>query len=142
MRISDWSSDVCSSDLLNPELYAAYVNRSGDLGQEVRALPRVDTTRVVTVKVQDRSGQPVPFADVVVTCSDGNSITMATQADGSAVFFPGLDRVSERLTVAARKGGRPIADARAVLVADATGGQTVGLAASQAATKEIGRAHV
>src|SRR5690606_35261121 len=71
-------------DLLNPELYAAYVNRS-DLGQEVRALPRVDTMRVVTVRVADRNGQPIPFADVVVTCSDGNSITMATQADGSAV---------------------------------------------------------
>ena len=42
-------------DLLNPELYAAYVNRSGDLGQEVRDLPRVDTMRVVTVKVNDRS---------------------------------------------------------------------------------------
>jgi hypothetical protein len=47
-------------DLLNPELYASYVNRSGDLGQEVRNLPRVDTTRVVTVKVNDRSGQPIP----------------------------------------------------------------------------------
>src|SRR3546814_5547003 len=60
---------------------------------------------------------------------------MATQADGSAVFFPGLDRLSERITVAARKGGRTIADARAVLVADAPGGRTVGLTASQAATK-------
>ncbi|MBW8295819.1 MAG: VWA domain-containing protein [Sphingopyxis sp.] len=122
-------------DLLNPELYAAYVNRSGDLGQEVRSLPRVDTTRVVTVKVNDRSGQPIPFADVVVTCSDGNSITMATQADGRAVFFPGLDRLSERITVTARKAGRTIADARPVLVANAAGGQLVGLTANQAATK-------
>lgn len=122
-------------DLLNPELYASYVGRNTDLGQEVRDLPRVDTTRVVTVKVQDRSGQSIPFADVVVTCSDGNSIAMATQADGSAVFFPGLDRLSERITVSARKGGRTIADTRAVLVADAPGGQTVGLTANQAATK-------
>ncbi len=122
-------------DLLNPELYAAYVNRRADLGQEVGRLPRVDTTRVVTVKVADRSGQPVAFADVVVTCSDGNSITMATQADGSAVFFPGLDRLSERITVTARKAGRTIADARPVLVANAAGGQLVGLTANQAATK-------
>lgn len=121
-------------DLLNPELYAAYVNRTS-LGQEIRVLPRVDTMRVVTVKVNDRSGQPIPFADVVVTCSDGNSITMATQADGSAVFFPGLDRLSERITVTARKAGRTIAEARPVLVADAPGGQTVGLTANQAATK-------
>lgn len=122
-------------DLLNPELYAAYVGRSGDLGQEVRSLPRVDTTRVVTVKVNDRNGQPVPFADVVVTCSDGNSITMATQADGSTVFFPGLDRLSERISVSARKAGRSIADARPVLVSNAAGGQLVGLTANQAATK-------
>ncbi|WP_257549847.1 vWA domain-containing protein [Sphingopyxis sp. DBS4] len=122
-------------DLLNPELYAAYVNRSGDLGQEVRDLPRVDTMRVVTVKVNDRSGQPIPFADVVVTCSDGNSITMATQADGSAVFFPGLDRLSERITVSAKQAGRTIADARPVLVAEAPGGQTVGLTANQTAVK-------
>ena len=122
-------------DLLNPELYAAYVNRSGDLGQEVRNLPRVDTMRVVSVSVKDRSGQPIPFADVVVTCSDGNSITMATQADGSAVFFPGLDRLSERITVTARKAGRTIADARPVFVANAAGGQLVGLTANQAATK-------
>lgn len=121
-------------DLLNPELYAAYVNRS-NLGQQIRTLPRVDTMRVVTVKVNDRSGQPIPFADVTVTCSDGNSITMATQADGSAVFFPGLDRLSERITVSARRAGRSIADARPVLVADAPGGQTVGLTANQAAVK-------
>ncbi|WP_312846599.1 vWA domain-containing protein [Sphingopyxis sp. PET50] len=121
-------------DLLNPELYAAYVNRT-DLGQSVRVLPRVDTMRVVTVKVNDRNGQPIPFADVKLTCSDGNSITMATQADGTAVFFPGLDRLSERITVSASKAGRSIADARPVLVSDAPGGQTVGLTANQAAAK-------
>jgi hypothetical protein len=121
-------------DLLNPELYAAYVNRS-QLGQSIRDLPRVDTMRVVTVKVHDRSGQPIPFADVVVTCSDGNSITLATQADGSAVFFPGLDRLSERITVSARRAGRSIADARPVLVADAPGAQIVGLTANQMATR-------
>ena len=121
-------------DLLNPELYAAYVGRS-NLGQQIRDLPRVDTMRVVTVKVNDRNGQPIPFADVVVTCSDGNSITMATQADGSAIFFPGLDRLSDRITVSARQGGRAIADARPVLVADAPGGQLVGLTANQMAAK-------
>ena len=121
-------------DLLNPELYAAYVNRT-NLGQSIRVLPRVDTMRVVTVKVSDRNGQPVPFADVKLTCSDGNSITMATQADGSVAFFPGLDRLSERITVSASKAGRTIADARPVLVANAPGGQTIGLTANQMASK-------
>lgn len=119
-------------DLLNPELYAAYVARSS-LGQEVRAVPRVDTMRVVTVKVSDNRGQPVPFADVTVTCSDGNRLTMATQADGTAVFFPGLDRLSERVSVSARKNGDVIAAARPLLVSDQPGAQLVGLTANQAA---------
>ncbi|SKB56049.1 VWA domain-containing protein [Sphingopyxis flava] len=119
-------------DLLNPELYAAYVNRS-NLGQKIRALPRVDTMRAVTVKVSDRNGQPIPFAEVTVTCSDGNSLSLATHTDGSAVFFPGLDRLSERITVSARRGGRTIAEARPVFVSDAPGGQLVGLTANQMA---------
>ena len=47
----------------------------------------------------------------------------------------GLDRLSERITVSARKAGRDIADARPVFVSDAPGGQTVGLTASQVAVK-------
>ncbi|ALC12605.1 vWA domain-containing protein [Sphingopyxis sp. 113P3] len=121
-------------DLLNPELYAAYVNRS-NLGQKIRALPRVDTMRVVRVKVSDRNGQPIPFAEVTVTCSDGNSLALATHTDGSVVFFPGLDRLSERITVSARRGGRTIAETRPVFVSNAPGGQLVGLTANQMATR-------
>ena len=121
-------------DLLNPELYAAYVRRS-DLAQRIRDLPRVDTLNVVTVKVADDSGRAIPFAEVKVTCSDGNSITMATQSDGTAVFFPGLDRLSERISVSARQDGRMIAEARPVLVSGKAGGQTVGLTASAADTR-------
>src|SRR5690606_5351409 len=56
-------------------------------------------------------------------------------ADGSAVFFPGLDRLSERITVSARQAGRAIADARPVLVSAAAGGQLVGLTADRTAAK-------
>src|SRR3546814_21084359 len=40
MRISDWSSDVCSSDLLNLDLLSAHVQTAGSihpLGQDFRA---------------------------------------------------------------------------------------------------------
>lgn len=121
-------------DLLNPELYAAYVRQS-NLAQRIRDLPRVDTLNVVTVKVADARGQAVPFAEVKVTCSDGNSISMATQADGTATFFPGLDRLSERISVSARQDGRIIAPARAVLVSEQPGGQLVGLTASDSAQR-------
>jgi hypothetical protein len=87
-------------DLLNPELYAGYAGRFLQ-GSQLRDLPRVDTRRVLTVEVQDGAGRPLPFARVTVTCADGNSLSLATVADGTAVFYPGLDRLgrSVRLSV-------------------------------------------
>jgi von Willebrand factor type A domain len=85
-------------DLLNPLLYARYVD--GALKNEPpQDVPRVDTGRVLAVNVQDRSGRPVPFAPVTLTCADGNRLTLPTAANGSAVFFPELDRLGERVTI-------------------------------------------
>src|SRR4051812_40548890 len=92
-------------DLLNSELYASYTGRFLQ-GSPLRDLPRVDTRRVLTVAVQDEAGRPVPFARVTITCADGNSLSLATVADGTAVFYPGLDRLgrSVRLDVAGAAG--------------------------------------
>ena len=90
-------------DLLNPLLYARYVQQS-NLGQRIPDLPRVDTGRVLTVRTIDTAGRPVAFADVTVTCSDGNSITLRSQADGRATFFPDLDRLSRTLRVSTTAG--------------------------------------
>jgi len=90
-------------DLLNPELYADYVRRS-DLGQQVRALPVLDTGRLVTVEVKDARGRPAPFVPVELRCSDGNSLTFTTQADGTVVFFPGMDRLSDTVRIRAAGG--------------------------------------
>lgn len=110
-------------DLLNPELYADYVRRS-DLAQLIPALPRVDTERVLTVEVRDQQGRAVPFAPVILTCADGNSIRLATQADGTVTFFPGLDRLSSQVTVSldGRSNTR-----RAVSIADGPGNQRIGI---------------
>lgn len=96
-------------DLLNPELYAQYV-RAMLQKQAVDGVPLVDTRRVLTVAVQDNAGRPIPFADVTLTCADGNRLTLATLADGNAVFFPRLDRLgaSVRLNVAGGGGAREI----------------------------------
>jgi len=104
-------------DLLNPELYASYAYRFFR-HSNLRDLPRVDTRHVLTVAVQDGSGRPVPFARVTVTCADGNSLSLATVADGTAVFYPGLDRLgsSVRLSVAGVAG-------RTVSLAEAPGAQ-------------------
>jgi hypothetical protein len=113
-------------DLLNPELYARYVAQS-DLAQRIRDLPRLDTERVLTVTVRDARGQPVPFAQVVLTCADGNSLTLASQADGSAVFFPALDRLGSNVSVTVRMNGRTVASPRNVAIAQGAGSQQLGV---------------
>jgi Mg-chelatase subunit ChlD len=104
-------------DLLNPELYASY---AGNYLQRsnLPGLPRLDTRRVLTVAVQDQSGRPVPFAAVTLTCADGNTLSLATLADGTVVFHPGLDRLgsSVRLSV-------PGAPVRRVEIAPSAGSQ-------------------
>jgi hypothetical protein len=104
-------------DLLNPELYASYAGRFLQ-HSNLRDLPRLDTRRVLTVAVQDEAGRPVPFARVTLTCADGNTLSLATVADGTAVFYPGLDRLgrSVRLSVAGGAG-------RTVSLAEAPGAQ-------------------
>jgi len=108
-------------DLLNPELYASYAGRFLQ-HSNLRGLPRLDTRRVLTVAVQDESGRPVPFARVTLTCADGNSLSLATVADGTAVFYPGLDRLgrSVRLSV-------PGSATRTVAIADGAGAQRQGV---------------
>jgi len=104
-------------DLLNPELYASYAGRFLQ-HSNLSGLPSLDTRRVLTVAVQDEAGRPVPFARVMLTCADGNSLSLATLADGTAAFYPGLDRLgaSVRLSVAGGAG-------RNVALAGAPGAQ-------------------
>lgn len=105
-------------DLLNPELYVAYVDRF--LAQEpLDGIPRVDTQKTLTVVVRDRRGQPVPLAPVTLTCSDGNTLTLATVADGTVTFFPSLDRLGDNVRI-----GVPGAPDRRVAV-DGTNTQTM-----------------
>lgn len=91
-------------DLLNPELYASYASYFLQRSNLRAELPRLDTRRVLTVAVQDEAGRPVPFARVTIHCGDGNSLSLATVADGTAVFYPGLDRLGDRVRVAVPGG--------------------------------------
>ncbi len=106
---------ICST----PELYADYVRNSG-VGQTVRDLPKVDTGRMLTVELRDGKGRAVPFAEVELRCSDGNSLKLNTVADGSVVFFPEHDTLSQQVWV--RAGG---SDWRMVTLSSDPGSQTV-----------------
>jgi hypothetical protein len=106
-------------DLLNPELYADYVRRS-ELAQWIPGLPSLDTQRVLTVSVKDEAGRPVPFATVELACADGSRLRLSTMADGTATFFPDLDRLGRKVrlrtageewrkvTLASRRGGQRV----------------------------------
>jgi von Willebrand factor type A domain len=106
-------------DLLNPELYADYVRRS-DLAQWIPGLPSLDTQRVLTVTVKDEAGRPVPFATVELACADGSRLRLSTMADGTATFFPDLDRLGRKVRL--RTGGE---EWREVTLASRRGGQRV-----------------
>jgi hypothetical protein len=112
-------------DLLNPDLYADYVGKFLQ-HQQVDGIPFVDTRRVLTVAVQDRSGRPMPFVRVMLTCADGNSLALDTLADGTVAFFPALDRLGNevRLSVEAPGAG---AEARTIRIAGGAQRQTVTL---------------
>ncbi|MGZ8326564.1 MAG: VWA domain-containing protein [Allosphingosinicella sp.] len=104
-------------DLLNPELYASYAGNYLPRSN-LRDLPRLDTRRVLTVAVRDGAGRPVPFARVTLTCADGNSLSLATVADGTAVFHPGLDRLGRSVRVSV-----PGAPVRRIEIAASAGSQ-------------------
>lgn len=119
-------------DLLNPQLYANYV-RSMLNKEAVDQVPLVDTRRVLTVAVQDESGRPIPFADVTLTCADGNSLTLATLADGTAVFFPDFDRLGRRVELSV--AGAPQGSARRVSLGGADGPQRQTVTLARAAPR-------
>src|SRR3546814_8021308 len=61
MRISDWSSDVCSSDLLDSFIAAAILNRLRGQGWEAHITaptPKITSMNGVTIERQ----QPLDFA--------------------------------------------------------------------------------
>jgi len=109
-------------DLLNPELYADYVGKYLQ-AQRVQAIPFVDTRRVLTVAVQDGSGRPAPFATVTLTCADGNSLSLSTLADGTAVFFPVLDRLGSQVRLSVGGAGAQASFLRTVDLSGQAGGQ-------------------
>ena len=119
-------------DLLNPELYARYVHRS-NVGQAAQGVPVLDTSRLLTVELRDNRGRAMPFETVELRCADGNTINLRTVADGTVVFFPELDRLSDRVWV--RAGG---SEWREVVLSREPGGQDLRITSrrsAQAVTK-------
>ena len=111
-------------DLLNPALYARYVTQF--LASEtLSGIPRVDTGKALFVVVTDTAGAPMPFATVTLTCSDNNTLSLTTMADGRVAFFPDLDRLGTSVRMVATSANGTRTPARRINVADVRGAQTV-----------------
>ena len=83
-------------DLLNPGQYARYAERYlQDRAQT--GLPFVDTRAPLKVRVVGKDGHPMAFADVSAIDSHGHAVHLPTAANGTAVFFPSLDKLPQRL---------------------------------------------
>jgi Mg-chelatase subunit ChlD len=111
-------------DLLNPALYARYVNQFL-AGETLQGVPRVDTGKALSIIVQDSRGAPVPFAQVTLRCSDGNTLSLTSMADGRVVFFPDLDRLGQSVTMTAELGQQRASMPRTINVGDVRGAQEV-----------------
>jgi uncharacterized protein YegL len=120
-------------DLLNPQLYARYVRNFLRQFQQQADFPRVDTSRALTIAVHDGSGRPVPFAPVTLACADGNRLTLQTMADGTAVFYPDLDRLGSSVRMFVAHRGSRYGDNRVISFSGQPGHQQHSVTVSGAA---------
>src|SRR3546814_11699371 len=119
MRISDWSSDVCSSDLAINADYAARVAQLTDLiqnagtvsdGSNTVALDNLLTSGTVTYDVTTGNLLQAEGADLATdilaglpgSITAGNAAALATEVE--AVYREALDRQEQRRV--GKEGGR------------------------------------
>lgn len=79
-------------DVLNPELYKAYLDKvlQGELKDQT--LPYVDANRRIAVRLVDRLGKPVPLADLTLLSGEGETVfPLQTGANGLTYLYPAHD---------------------------------------------------
>jgi hypothetical protein len=87
-------------DVLNPDLYKAYLDKAlqGELAG--KDLPFVDANQRIAIRVVDRLGKPVPLAKILVASADGKAeIPLRTGSDGMAYIYPLFDTLEPGMTV-------------------------------------------
>ncbi len=87
-------------DVLNPDLYQAYLEKKlqGALGN--KSLPYVDADQRITIRVLDRLGKPMPQADISLRYSDGEKMfPLRTGADGLAYIYPNFDALKPETVI-------------------------------------------
>lgn len=89
-------------DVLNPDLYKAYLDKTlqTDNGIGRKDLPYVDAANRIAVRITDRLGKPVPFANVDVDGPEGeDKLTLRTGANGLVYLYPAFDELENGTVV-------------------------------------------
>ena len=89
-------------DVLNPGLYKAYLDKvmQGPLGR--KDLPFVDAADRIEIALTDRLGKPMPFAEILVQDSNGETMfPLITGAKGRVFLYPRFDALGETVTLKA-----------------------------------------
>lgn len=87
-------------DVLNPDLYKAYLDKTLQGELSGKDLPFVDANQRIAIRVVDRLGKPVPLAKIRVASDDGKTeIGLRTGADGMAYIYPLFDTLEPGMTV-------------------------------------------
>lgn len=113
-------------DVLNPDLYKIYLDKTlqGDLaGYD---MPYVDANRRIAIRVTDRLGKPVPLAKIEVASADSEAgFPVFTGANGLAYIYPEFDGLAGGMTVSASLGGKALDSATLTEAQVESGGELV-----------------
>ncbi len=95
-------------DVLNPELYQAYLERKLQDSLGSKDLPYIDAKDRITIKAVDRLGKPVPLGRISMTTADGQPMfPLRTGADGKAYLYPRYDALEPGMVVEMTMDGAP-----------------------------------
>jgi hypothetical protein len=91
-------------DVLNPHLYKEYLAKTRDSELAQKRLPYVDAEDRIEIRITDRLGKLMPFADIMLSTPQGaDMFPLRTGANGLAYLYPKFDVLEEgtKITVSA-----------------------------------------
>jgi hypothetical protein len=97
-------------DVLNFSLYQNYINDYLQTASASVAVPYVDISHKIPIKILDASGAPAKGAQVVVRANDAILASLRAPADGVVNIFPSFDQLpaSFQIDVTPPQGGAAI----------------------------------
>jgi len=111
-------------DVLNPDLYASYLEKTRDGGLAQKSLPYVDAADRIEIRITDRLGKPMPFADITLSTPQGAKMfPLRTGANGLAYLYPKFDVLEEGTEISISAEGASKKDYRLTATDLSEGGE-------------------